>query len=122
MDFWDAVGWLSAAIWQGVKILLDVIVRFLETVVGWAHKMWAKYTEKIRNGWKLFYVEVDASRIPPSVVPVETLKNAKKVHLGVLTNPQGIPQNVDELFVPSSVDATTREHIREGRGAIELVL
>jgi hypothetical protein len=81
-----------------------------------------KYAAKIRNGWKMFYVEVDASRIPPSVVPVETLKNAKKVHLGVLTNPQGIPQNVDELFVPSSVDTTTREHMRDGHGAIELVL
>lgn len=122
MDFWDTVGWLGAAIWHGVKVLLNVIVRFFETVVGWAQRALNKYAAKIRNGWKVFYVEVDASRIPPNVVPVEMLQNAKKVHLGVLTNPQGIPQNVDELFVPSSVDATTREHIRDGHGAIELVV
>lgn len=122
MDFWESVGWLAGAIWQGVQIIWNAIVRFVETVVGWAHKMYYQCTEKLKRGWKLFYVEVDASRIPPNVVPQEMLRNATKVHLGVLTNPQGVPQEVDELFVPSEIDATTRQHLRKGNGAIELIL
>lgn len=122
MDIVQAIGWASHAIWNAIVEIWRGFVRFFDVVVAWGQKVYSRFLSKLRQGWRMYYVEVDASRIPPSVVPTSQLQGAKKVHLGVLSDSSGVPHQVDEIFIPTAVDAETRQNLREGNGAIELVL
>lgn len=122
MDIVQAIGWTAHAIWETIVAIWRGFVRFWTVVVAWGQRAYSRFLSKLRQGWGMYYVEVDASRIPPSVVPVSQLQGAKKVHLGVLADSSGVPRQVDELFIPTGVDDDTGKYIKEGNGAIQLAL
>lgn len=115
---------LAQFLFEHLSEIIEGFLTFAEHVIGWASKMAHKFADILEKGRrKLFVVEVDASRIPPDIIPKEKLKNAKKVPLGVLTDREGTPLEVDTLFVPTKgMDREFRHHLDEGGGAIELCM
>ena len=112
---------LAGYLFENLSEIIGGFLKFVEHVMGWASKMFQKFADVLERGRrKLFAVEVDASRIPPDIIPKEKLKNAKKVVLGVLTDREGTPLEVDTAFVPTQgMDREFRQQLDEGEGAIE---
>lgn len=101
--------------------IIEGFLTFAKHVMGWTSKMFHKFADVLESGRrKLFVAEVDASRIPPDIIPKEKLAGAKKVQLGVLTDREGVPIEVDTTFVPTKgMDREFRQRLDEGGGAIE---
>lgn len=106
---------------DAVKTVYRLTIRFLEDVLGWAGDLLARREKEIRNGNRIFYVDVDVDSIPPSVIPRHRLNGARKVSLGIVTDQYQKPQAVDRVFIHNDEDDLLKDQMR-GKGAVELVL
>ena len=113
---------LAQYLFEHLDEIIEGFLTFARHVMGWASKVLRKFADVLRRGLrKLFVVEVDVSRIPPDIIPKEKLAKAKKIPLGILTDSEGTPLEVDTMFVPTQgMDREFRHHLDEGGGAIEL--
>lgn len=111
---------LAQYLFDHLREIIEGFLTFAGHVMGWASKVLRKFADVLERGQRLFVVEVDASRIPPDIIPKEKLVRAKKISLGVLTDREGNPLEVDTAFVPTQgMDREFQQHLQEGGGAIE---
>ena len=113
---------LAKVLLGNLREIIEGFLTFFGHVMGWAKKMVNKFADLLRRGLrKLFVVDFPAEQIPPGIIPKEKLAKAKKIPLGVLTDSEGTPLEVDTMFVPTQgMDREFRHHLDEGGGAIEL--
>ena len=120
-DLCRAVGAIGRCLFEAVATVFKFIIEFFADVVSWAHDLVHRCWNKIKEGWRMYYVDIDVEKIPPTVIPRERLAGAKKVSLGIMTDENMNPKRIDKAFVHSTEDNALREQLGNG-GVVELVL
>lgn len=120
-DLCVAVGAVGRCLFEIIETIFKEIIFFIEDVVSWAADFAQRCWQNLKQGWRMYYVDIDASEIPPTVVPPERLMGAKKISLGVVTDAHMKPKKVDRVFVHNDEDEMLKEQMG-GKGVIELVL
>lgn len=125
MDLIDEIaislGKIGRCIFEVVRTIYTVIVELVVHVKKWAQTIFSRFAEKIKEGWRVYYLDVDVEKIPPSVIPRESLHGARKVSLGVMTDRNLTPKVVDQVFVHDTEDDDLKEMLGSKR-SVELVL
>lgn len=116
-----AVGALARCLFDTVTTLFKIVIEFVADVVDWALDLVDRCWQKIQEGWRMYYVELDVEQIPPSIIPRERLQGAKKVSLGIMTDKNMTPRQLDKAFVHNTVDEELNAQMGN-KGCVELVL
>lgn len=116
-----AVGALARCLFEVVTTIFKIVIEFVADVVDWALDLVERCWQKIQEGWRMYYVELDIEQIPPSIIPPDKLQGAKRVSLGVMTDKNMTPRQLDRAFVHSRVDKELASQLGN-QGCVELVL
>jgi len=116
-----AVGALGRCLFEVVTTIFKIIIEFVADVLEWAYNLVERCIDKIQEGWRMYYVDVDVEKIPPSIIPRECLQGAKKISLGIMTDRSMNPRKVDRAFVHNTEDDELASQLGN-KGVVELVL
>ena len=104
-----------------VNTIFKTRIEFVADVLGWALNLVERCMDKIQEGWRMYYVEVDVEQISPHIIPRDRLAGAKKVSLGIMTDKNMNPKKVDRAFVHNEVDDKLAAQLG-GKGVVEITL
>lgn len=125
MELFDAVCKqivaFSCCLFNVVKTVIKTLIEFVADVVEWALDLVDRCIDKIQEGWRIYYMEVDVEQIPPHIIPRDRLAGANKVSLGILTDKNMNPKKVDRAFVHNEVDDELAAQLG-GKGVVEITL
>lgn len=116
-----AVGKIGRCLFEVVKTIFKYVIELIADVFAWAKELLNRCIDKIREGWRMYYIDVDIEKIPPSVIPRDRLKGATKVSLGIMTDKAYNPKVVDRAFVHTSEDNELKMKMGN-TGSLELVV
>ncbi len=125
MELFDAVCKqivaFSRCLFNVVKTVIKTLIEFVADVVEWALDLVDRCIDKIQEGWRIYYMEVDVEQIPPHIIPRDRLAGAKKLSLGVMTDKNMNPKKVDRAFVHNEVDDELAAQLGN-KGVVEITL
>jgi|GEM_PF-1377685 len=109
------------SLFDSVSVCFRDKIEFVADVLEWAYNLVERCIDKIQEGWRMYYVDVDVEKIPPSIIPRERLNGYKKLSLGIMTDKDMNPQKVDRVFVHNTEDDELAAQLGN-KGVVELVL
>lgn len=118
-DICVAVGRIGRCLFDAVMTIYKLVVSFVADVCVWARDLFNRCRDKILEGWRVYYVDIDVEKIPSSVIPQERLRGARKVSLGIMTDENLKPKKVDRAYVHTYDDADLSQALNDG--VVELV-
>lgn len=115
------LGKLTCCLFDIVYTVFKCVIELVKDVYKWARELFLRCADKFMDGWRAYYLEVDVEKIPPTVIPRDRLKGAKKISIGIMTDKNMNPQRVDRVFVHDTVDEHLACELGDNR-CVELVL
>ena len=120
-DLCIAIGKIGRGLFEVVRTIFEAVITLFGHVLSWAKEFLNRCFDKIAQGWKMYYVDIDVNRIPPSVIDPEALRGATKVSLGLLSDKSLKKYQIDRAFVHNTEDSDLRNKMH-GKKAIEITL